>query len=601
MLEPTGEVIDGGSLRDDTDLGELAGMEPTGEVDDAGEATPLDKDKVYTVTELVKEVQDGTRKVSIMSIAKGGDRVQISGVIGEVDPYKYNIFDEEYEPQLRLESGLPEVSFAGVKEHLIECEFVKPEQLKELSIGQTVVISGEITWSVSFGGPKTFDMSKCELVSAQPHTGVSAPFYVGQDVKDYGEDGEKLQAVYDAIKKAELDYFDLNEDDLRMRVEVPASFGEDEERLPAPALAALNSVPIIERMEVGSYSAVPNALAVDLGKVRYCEKLKVESAKLEKTGLEAMVSIPGVTALELWYPVLLEAEDYSILGKAPQLRQLRILGKHDEKLLIENADAALDHLKELTQLRSLSLGKIDLTDAGLAVLAEFSHLRFLKIEECSSSGSGLIHLAHPEIIWELSYTGETVTDDIVEPLRKCHEIVLLDLSNTSVTSRIGEGIADMVSLSTINLFKAPVDNAIGPHLGKLTSLNTLHMTRTQINDEFVIPVQSMESFRFVNLSNTQVAGNVCEQLGASPTLTKIHLDETPVDDAALKRLAASPETSKLQYLSLKDTEVTELGLLELIPLKELKKVTVSKAFPLKLDTLKKIEAEASFEVELSRY
>ena len=134
-------------------------------------------------------------------------------------------------------------------------------------------------------------------------------------------------------------------------------------------------------------------------------------------------------------------------------------------------DAGLENLKELTQLRELSLDSTKVTDAGLAHLNQLNELRYLGISYTDVTDAGLEQLKGLPKLRDLDLSGTHVTDAGLEYFK---ELTLLVLGSTRITDAGLEHVKEMprlrvLSLGWTNVTDAGLENLKGidptPRLG----------------------------------------------------------------------------------------------------------------------------------------
>lgn len=554
---------------------------------DSGNAgqSPTDT-TVYPVEQIMEEVQSGKREVSLMTKVETSDPVRVRGVIAEIDPYQADLIEETAKPTVKLESGFLDLDYSmyiaiAQDDILIDCEFANQKDLKGLKIGQTIELSGLVSWSFSFNGPKSFKLERCNLLNAEPAEIASMPFYSFEtSVQDYGDDGKKLEELksklYDAGISTLSKTFSHN---MFYDVELYNSAAEADGHLPKKTIQVLNEIPMISKLDLDSYGAISDTIARDLQQVRYCPELQVGAKKISGAGLAALLQIPGVTRLHLREPQMLIPEDLEALQHVPLLRKLEISGSHDEPTFDGKADEALARLKYTPELRNLKLWTLSITDDGLTVLAKLPHLRSLDLSQCDVAGGGLKHLDGAEDFWTLKLDGEAVNDDLADSLAVLKHLIVLELNCPSVTSRIGSAFSNLPKLQLLSISKAQLDNSFAASLAQLPALERLTLSYSEIGDDFKLPVSALPHLKQIALQSTGIGGNVCEILATSPSLESIDISDNPVDDDAIARLVKSANQSKLEDIVLDNTAVSEQSLVQLAKLSSLEAITVS-------DTLK---------------
>ena len=103
-------------------------------------------------------------------------------------------------------------------------------------------------------------------------------------------------------------------------------------------------------------------------------------------------------------------------------------------------DAALVHLKGMTNLQSLSLADTQVTDAALVHLKGMTNLQSLSLANTQVIDAGLLHLKGMASLWDLSLGYTQVTDAGLAHLKEIASLEFLELDGTQVTDT---GIADL--------------------------------------------------------------------------------------------------------------------------------------------------------------
>jgi Leucine-rich repeat (LRR) protein len=99
----------------------------------------------------------------------------------------------------------------------------------------------------------------------------------------------------------------------------------------------------------------------------------------------------------------------------------------------EVTDAALEGLKELKQLRFISLRDTRVSDAGLASLKGLTQLNGLNLSRTNVSGAGLENLSGLPQLQSLELEGANISDAGVAALKGLTQLQWLYLSGTKVT------------------------------------------------------------------------------------------------------------------------------------------------------------------------
>jgi len=96
-------------------------------------------------------------------------------------------------------------------------------------------------------------------------------------------------------------------------------------------------------------------------------------------------------------------------------------------------DAAIEHLKELTQVRKLNLFNTNITDAGLESITVLARLRELYIPGTKITDAGLEHLKELPQLRNLYLDATKITDVGLEQLEGIAQLRELYLSGTDIT------------------------------------------------------------------------------------------------------------------------------------------------------------------------
>jgi len=217
-------------------------------------------------------------------------------------------------------------------------------------------------------------------------------------------------------------------------------------------------------------------------------------------------------------------------------------------------DAGMEHLKGLRNLRTLDLGVWQVTDAGLECLQGLRNIETLGLAGTQVTDTGLEHLKGMTELKFLDLRTTRVTDAGLEHLKELPHLYALQLSDTRVTIEGVERLKQALpccKVSQVNGFvlmkllgrgpseREPIVRAIAAieRLGGKTSN---------------FPVGSL----WVILTDTEVMDADLERLKGLAELAHLHLENTKVTDAGLQHLKG---LTNLQELNLVDTHVTDEG------------------------------------------
>lgn len=170
------------------------------------------------------------------------------------------------------------------------------------------------------------------------------------------------------------------------------------------------------------------------------------------------------------------------------------------------------HLKELTNLRVLSINYTQISGAGLVHLKGLTNLRQLSFHKTQISGAVLVHL-------------EGLTN-----------LTRLSLSNTQITDAELE------------------------HLKGLTKLEALDLASTQITDAGLAHLQSLVNLSALYLKNTKISGPGLRYLLNSPITVLSFRESAALGDSSVEHIA---NLKSLTKISLHETSITRDGLTKL--------------------------------------
>ncbi len=139
----------------------------------------------------------------------------------------------------------------------------------------------------------------------------------------------------------------------------------------------------------------------------------------------------------------------------------------------EITDAGVEHLKGLTNLRTLHLHDTEITDAGLVHLKALTSLVDLWLHETEISDAGLVHLKALTSLVDLCLCGTEISDAGLVHLK------------------------GLTSLKTLWLHETEITDAGLVHLKGLNSLERLWLTDTEITDAGLVHLKGLTSLEML--------------------------------------------------------------------------------------------------------
>ena len=217
--------------------------------------------------------------------------------------------------------------------------------------------------------------------------------------------------------------------------------------------------------------------------------------------------------------------------------QVHLVDGEIEAVRLADADVRdedLERLAGLTGLRSLDLGRTDVTDAGLMKLPEFPRLRALELIGAKAVlGPGLERVGEFTELDHLHLRETGVDDDSLEHLSDLRKLEKLYLARTRVTQAGLKHLAPHVNLKTLGLSELPITD-LAP-LQTLTQMKMLWLGNTLVGDDTLEHLRGMVDLELLELRSTNVTDSGLEYLAHLRGLTTV-LFPRGVTGKGLRRL-----------------------------------------------------------------
>ncbi len=203
-------------------------------------------------------------------------------------------------------------------------------------------------------------------------------------------------------------------------------------------LAHLVDLPALEELYPGE--SFGDEGVAHVGKIKSLRKLDAGNAKISNDGLSHLTQLKNIDSITL-YGTKVNDDGMIHLVKMTSLRHIYIGG--------HLTDAGLKELGKMTGLQTLWLGvndinhRIRITDAGLAHLKDLQDLRTLSLNQTQVTGRGLAHLGHMKALHTLELLGLPIADDDLKSLRALPALRTLDLRYTLITDA---GVPDLTAM-----------------------------------------------------------------------------------------------------------------------------------------------------------
>ena len=235
-------------------------------------------------------------------------------------------------------------------------------------------------------------------------------------------------------------------------------------------------------------------------------------------------------------------------------------------------------MKGLTRLKNfqtLTMRDQQVTDAMLKALREHNMLHLLS----QATAAGGKRPTKAEDVTTLDLYETQVTDAGLKELASLTNLSTLSLPNNKLTNAGLKELAPLTNLSTLSLPNNKLTNAGLKELASLANLTTIDVTVTNGSLKALREANLLHLLRqaktgdgkrankaddvaHLNLSGTEVTDVGLKELVPLLKLTTLNLDRTHVTDAGLKELAP---LTKLTNLGLNSFKVSDVGLKHLAP------------------------------------
>jgi Leucine-rich repeat (LRR) protein len=144
-----------------------------------------------------------------------------------------------------------------------------------------------------------------------------------------------------------------------------------------------------------------------------------------------------------------------VLKLLPQLTTLSLRGNQKRNTgiwTIAMTDLDLESIASLRQLKSLDLGGIRITDLGVSHLRKLTNLETLDLSGTRISSAGLHSLtALPHLRRLNLWNAKGIDDNAAPALAAMKQLAVLDLSDTAITGKTLETLANASQLRSIYL------------------------------------------------------------------------------------------------------------------------------------------------------
>jgi len=230
------------------------------------------------------------------------------------------------------------------------------------------------------------------------------------------------------------------------------------------------------------------------------------------------------------------------------------------------SEAGLAALRQIGDLRRLSLRNTDLIDAWLPQLQGLAALEELDLTQTQITGTGLADLARLPQLRSLQLYRTRISGEVCKPLSKLPNLERLSLGNTAVDDEGLEGLAALGRLRRLDLQRTGITDEALRHVQELAALEELDLCATHVGDLGMTCLKKLANLKSLQLDNTRVGNEGLSSLGTLVGLRELSLSGTDVGDAGMAQLRG---LRRLERLRLSGTAVGDAGLTHVGMLREL--------------------------------
>ena len=201
------------------------------------------------------------------------------------------------------------------------------------------------------------------------------------------------------------------------------------------------------------------------------------------------------------------------------------------------SDKGIQHLRNLSNLKTLEIGGMGITDKGAVHVSGLHKLTRLHLFDTSIGQSGMEALSSLTELEELLLTGRNISDKGVKHLAKLSKLKRLDLYHPSLGDPGLKYLASLKELEYLNLSGTKITDRGMVHLSALSNLRELNLMHTSVSDKVVDHLVKLRKLETIRLNNTNIGNIGLGRLAWLPNLTELdasNSNKTPEADPILR-------------------------------------------------------------------
>lgn len=323
-------------------------------------------------------------------------------------------------------------------------------------------------------------------------------------------------------------------------------------------------------------TSVSDAGMPHVGGMGTLEYIRLSNALVSDDGLEHLYGLPKLERLDIgscpgchWpgqrpvSPAKVRRNQITnrALGFLAELLALRSLGLQATQV---NDAGLLRYMEDLSQLQSLSLAYLDVTDKGIRALEGLAWLERLNLRHTGVSSTGIVELVNDKAhtLRHLNLSNTVVKDGTLTCFPDRAQLLELVLMDTAITDAGCQDIARCEWLTNLRLGLTDVTDDGIRDLADCQHLRSLDLFRTKISDTSLVWLSDLK-LEHLGLGRTAVTDVGLPELAEYPDLKYLDLRGTALTDRGLHFLSEAP---LLELLYLDHTDISAAGLTSLLPL-----------------------------------
>jgi len=253
--------------------------------------------------------------------------------------------------------------------------------------------------------------------------------------------------------------------------------------------------------------------------LKYLEnQARLQSLHLSATAIsdEGLEHLHGHSALE---SLALGETKATLVGVCHLAQQTPSLGDVNcgrfawaREWLLARGDFSADEIRALAEvnIRDLWFEDAALTPGTCAVLPDLRSVQEICLYEVKGTTVAVEHMKDMPQLRALVLLGETVDDAAMEHVANLLRLQHLSLSGTAVSESGFRRLSNLTGLRSLHLEGTNVSDAVLPAVGKLTQLKSLTLYDTSVRD--VSPLANLSELKELSLWNTPVPDEKIEKL-----------------------------------------------------------------------------------------